>query len=158
MPDKYTENYFFEFSGGYCTYRRLATTPDSEAHTAHIYDYSEALKKKLMADLFTCEAPRTPKMLDLTLAKHCGRNLPITKLKSLAKKYFSIPVKYRSFYPEALVTEASKLAKKVEPTGRKRKKPRDGVMRKVKRKVGRPKGLAPIPKGVQSVASYFRKL
>ena len=105
LPDGYTNSYFLEFSQGYCTFRRLASTPDSEAHTVHVFDCSGALKKRVMVDFFGCVEPRQPKMIDLTLPKHPGRILATTKLKSLAKKFFSIPVKYRSFYPEELPKE-----------------------------------------------------
>ena len=76
-------------------------------------------------------------MFNLTLLKHPGRVLPIAKLKSLAKKYFSIPVKYRTFYPQALKTEAKKLARETGLIARKRKKKSSVAgKRKVKRKVG----------------------
>ena len=157
LPDGYTSCYFFEFSKGYCTYRHLATTPDSEAHTVHIYDHTEAFKKRVMVDFFSCSPPRVPKMKDLTLPRNPGCSLPKTKLVSLAKKYFSISVKYRPFYPEVLVEEAQK----VQDSGKKRAKKRKNKAGKTpvsikKRKVGRPKSLPPVGKGIVSVASDFR--
>ena len=110
-----------------------------------------------MADFFGCAEPRIPKMIDLVLPKHPGRSLPLSKLTSLAKKYFTIPVKYRSFYPEVILKEAKKLASSENSKPRKRKnKASNESERKVKRKVGRPKTLPPIGKGIVSVASYFR--
>ena len=56
-------------------------------------------------------------------------------------------------------TEAKKLARETGPIARKRKK-KSSVAdeRKVKRKVGRPKATPQIPIGVQTIASFFRKL
>ena len=157
LPDGYTSNYFFEFSKGYCTYRRLGTTPDTEASTASVYDHTEEFKKRVMVDFFACAPPRVPKMNDLTLPRHPGRQLPKTKLTSLAKKYFSIPEKYRPFYPAVLVKEAKKLPVKAKKQPKKRKKKGVETVAKIKkRRVGRPRTLPPIGKGVVSVASFFR--
>lgn len=112
-----------------------------------------------MVDFFGCLPPQVPTMMNLTLLKHPGRVLPIDKLKSLAKKYFSIPVKYRPFYPAVLPKEAKKLARERELKVKKRKKVSSVAgERKVKRKVGRPKLIPPVVTGIQSIASFFRRL
>ena len=159
LPAGYTNSFFFEFTQGYCTFRRLASTPDSEAYTVHVFEYTEALKKKVMVDFFNCVEARQPKMIDLTLPKHPGRILATSKLKSLAKKYFTIPVKYRSFYPKELPKQVKKLSRKSKSKSKKRKRESSETSKKkVKRKVGRPKLLAPIPTGVQSISKFFRAL
>ena len=110
-----------------------------------------------MVDFFGSHQPLVPMMKDLTLPKHPGRVLAKTKLISLAKKYFSIPVKFRSFYPKELPKEAKKLSKSAKKKIKKRKKSEINTkVRVVRRKVGRPKKLPPIGKGIVSVASFFR--
>ena len=66
-------------------------------------------------------------------------------------------MKYRTFYPKVLVKEA----KTKSDLGKKKAKKRKKRVRKTpvsikKRKVGRPRSLPPIGKGIVSVASYFR--
>ena len=158
LPSGYTNSYFFEFNNGFCTFRRLASSPDSEAHTIQIYEYSEDLKSRVLEDFFgSCETG-LPVMSDLTLEVNPGRSLGVNKLKSLSKKYFSIPKKYRSFYPKVIVKEAKELANsESKKQSIKRKKESEATQsRKVKRKVGRPKLLPPIGHGIQSITSFFR--
>ena len=78
-------------------------------------------------------------MLQVTLPKHPGIKLKETKLVSLARKYFSIPDKFREYYP--VVTEQLKELLEEEKSsvkGSKRKKNSNMPIMK-KRRVGRPK-------------------
>ena len=86
LPGGYTHFYFFEFTAGFLTYRRLATTPDSEAITVQMIDLTEGTKDKLMIELFGKRSPSKVKMGDVTLPKNTGRLLSESKLKSLAEK------------------------------------------------------------------------
>ena len=97
-------------------------------------------------------------MPDLTLTDHPGRALGAKKLKSLAKKYFSIPIKHRSFYPKVLIKEAKKMgsSESKKKSVKRKNESSANPSRKVKRKVGRPKLLPPIGHGIQSIANFFR--
>ena len=80
-------------------------------------------------------------MLRLTLPRNQGVELKKTKLKSLAKKYFSIPEKFRNYYPNVTkeIEELQKEKLKSEVVGSKRKKHKLTKSNKKRRKVGRPK-------------------
>ena len=100
MPPQYTFSFVFEFSDGKCTYRRLATTPDAEAESFVMFANTAANRKALFMDLFG--VPVLPANLSfsmLRLPKFPGTPLTAKKTKSLAKKYFSIPVEFRLYYP-----------------------------------------------------------
>ena len=60
-----------------------------------------------------------------------------SKLISLARKYFSIPVKYRNYYP--VVVKQLKELSEEKASSVKRKGPDSGVPGRKKRRVGRPK-------------------
>ena len=63
--------------------------------------------------------------------------------------------KYRLY----LSKEAKKLARETEPKVKKRKKKSSVAgKRKVKHKVGRPKLIPQVETGIQSIASFFRRL
>ena len=94
MPTGYTGNYFFEFSKGYCTFRRLATTPDAEAVSIQLTKKIPELRKQILEDLFMETNLMKVRMIDLRLPQHAGKSLSMKKIKSLGKKYFSIPDKY----------------------------------------------------------------
>ena len=117
------------------------------------------LKSSIELDLFGKADTKNLRMMDLTLPKHPGKVLAQKKLKSLSKKYFSIPDKFLKFYPKC-----STLKKQKDPsdTDQKRisiKRPgnpgTDNVLVK-RRRVGRPpKPLEPIT-GVQSITKFSR--
>ena len=94
-------------------------------------------------------------MRDLTLPAHPGLKLTETKLKSLSRKYFSIPKKYLDYYPEykGIVKSIDDPPAKLN---RKRKRDSDNPNKKLRRKVGRPKKLPVILTGVKSITKYFR--
>ena len=97
-------------------------------------------------------------MKQLTLAPNPGRKLTLSKLKSLSKKYFSIPKVHLKYYPKYVppdmddkVKQGIKLIKK-----KKRKFKGRTSVKKIRKKIGRPKKL-PVPlTGVKSITKYFR--
>ena len=91
LPTGYTSFYFFEFTKGFLTYRRLATSPDSGAVTVRLVDLSTGAKDKLLSELFGKNSTSKLQMADLTLPMNPGKILTDSKLKSLSEKYFSIP-------------------------------------------------------------------
>lgn len=163
LPTGYTSSYVFEFSKGVLTMRTLCTTPDELAVRIDLLkstvDY-EQTRKTIIKDLFGCEDLANVTMLQLTLPKNQGVELKKSKLKSLAKKYFSIPQKFRNYYPD-VTTEIKQLQKdklKPEVVGGKRKR-EDKLMNnnKKKRKVGRPKIVKPLRSvtNTPSILTFF---
>ena len=99
MPPGYTSNYFFEFSGGSVTMRRLTSTPDAEATTVILCDDPVRVRNLILIDLFGTSKVEDAKLCLIRLPKHEGVKLKKSKLKSLSKKYFSIPERARNYYP-----------------------------------------------------------
>jgi len=92
-------------------------------------------------------------MPKLKLPRHSGLKLSDSKMKSLAKKYFSIPMKYQAYYPD--VSEFK------EKDNKKAKKKRSGsnVKSNAKRRTpGRPKKPKKLIPGVPSILKFFQQL
>ena len=157
LPSGYTANYFFEFSGGCVTYRKLGTTPSDEATTVRLDKPVAGLRKKLLLDLFGTSCLEKLLMADLTLPVAPGRALTKAKLISLSKKYFSIPDVFLKHYPkvpnsikkQAVITDSKKKSKRQAEPGS-----ADSVLKK--RRVGRPKKEVEIGTGFQSITRFFR--
>lgn len=161
IPGGYTKFYFFEFTGGYLTYRRLANSPDSDAISLQLIDLKPGVKEKLLVELFGKTDVENLRMTDLNLPKNQGKVLGDKKLKSLSEKYFSIPDGYKKYYPKyvkpikkkikpnnsILASAKRKLVAKNNTTSKSNSK---------KRKVGRPKIQPKIPEGIRSITTYFR--
>ena len=169
LPDGYTNNQFFEFRGGFCTFRKLATTQDEDAVTVRICDQTPLLKERLLRDFFGRADRKTLRMMDLTLPRNPGRTLANTKLKSLSEKYFSIPAQYLKYYPvyvpkkkkqrdeeDAKKKTWVKKLKKARVLSKKRVREKAESKPKIKRRVGRPRLEPKICTGVQSITKYFR--
>ena len=154
----YTSYYFYEFSQGFVTYRRLAGSPDEEASTILLgKSPPELLRKQILADLFKQTDVMNVNMRDLTLPIHPGKSLKIKKLKSLAKKFFSIPTVYLKFYPPPPPPDSSSNKKRDIVKDNKRKKSPSSINSgEKKRWVGRPKKVPVKLSGLQSVTRYFR--
>ena len=91
---------------------------------------------------------------DLTLPCHPGIKLPEAKLKSLSKKYFSIPKQFLDYCPKYKNKDKPKdpIIKRIK----KRKRESDNPLKRNPRKVGRPKKLRVILTGMKSITNYFR--
>ena len=159
MPSGYTANYFFEFRGGYVTFRELGSTPDAESRTILLAKPIPDLRNRILIDLFGKTDLQQLRLKDLTLPVNPGRVLTKAKLKSLAKKYFSIPSKFLKHYPQVVLTEEEK--ESVESKQKKRtmrtfaNAGRHGPVEK-KRRVGRPCKPVQIVPGIQSITKFFR--
>ena len=99
LPARYTFNYFFEFSNGVVSYRPLANSPNHEATTVRLLNITPTTRAEIMMELFGSVDKTSQNMRNLSLPTHTGNALTKTKLKSLYKKYFSIPKKYLKYYP-----------------------------------------------------------
>ena len=103
MPGGYTGNYMFEFDAGVCTYRQLATTPDAEAQQVSLLPAgwpAERVRDLISSELFGSTDPKEWTMQNVTLPNAAPKEMTAKKLKSLAKKYCTIPVEYRPYYPD----------------------------------------------------------
>ena len=157
LPSGYTSNFFYEFSQGYCTFRRLANTPDNEAVSIKLTKPIPELRKQILQDLFIETDLKKVKMVNLLLPKHPGRPITQKKIKSLGKKYFSIPEKYLKYYPPLPVPDKGIVGKEESKNSQKRNL--SGDLRssgQKKRRVGRPKKQAGMIAGLQSVTKFFR--
>ena len=101
-------------------------------------------------------------MLQVTLPKHPGVKLKETKLVSLARKYFSIPDKFRNYYPVVTKQLGELLEeKKFSEMGAKRKRSVSNMPTRKKRSVGRPKKRRPLLRSVgntPSILTFFSKV
>jgi len=160
LPSGYTKYYFFEFTKGYVTYRRLATTPDSEAKTIKLVEVDTVLEDRLLMELFGKNDVMDLSMKDLKLPVNPGKTLGKAKLKSLAEKYFSIPMTYRQFYPKYNIKKVKEKPavslNNNELESAKRKLDKSDKSKNKKRRVGRPRRQPKIPTGVRSITTYFR--
>ena len=156
LPARYTFNYFFEFSIGVVSFRPLANSPDNEATTVRLLKITPSTKAEIMMELFGSVDKSTHTMRSLTLPTHNGNALTKTKLKSLYKKYFSIPEKYLKYYPKVdrlnLELKANKNNKE-KPSKRKLASGKNS--KNARRKVGRPKKVASFH-GLESITRFFR--
>ena len=143
LPDGYTSNYVFEFSKRIVTMRTLCTTPDKLVQKYDLLKMSgdyRATRLAIIKALFGVETLETVSIIQLTLPKNPDVVLKESKLLSLARKYFSIPVKYREYSPEVKkqLEEVSK-EKYSSLAGVKRNRPGSAPSGSKKRRVGRSK-------------------
>ena len=139
------------------TYRYLGNTSDEDAITIKVTKQVPGLRNRILLDFFGKTDIAQVQMSDLTLPVHPGRVLKKLKLKSLAKKYFSIPDEYLPFYPAVSAKIKASLLEAGLKKKLKRQVKKGGEVRESKkRRVGRPKkALVPV-KGLQSITKFFR--
>ena len=94
---------------------------------------------------------------DLTLPAHPGVTLKDAKMKSLSKKYFSIPQEILDYYPK-YKGKGSFIPNPVIKKKIKRKRDSNENVNILKRRVGRPKKLPVIVTAMNSITKYFRAL
>ena len=161
MPGGYTANYMFEFDSGVCTYRQLATTPDAEAQQVSLLPAgwpAERVRDLISSELFGSTDPKEWTMQNVTLPNAAPKEMTAKKLKSLAKKYCTIPVEYRSYYPD--VTDVDVGTSDEEEEGAVpviKKRPKRKAMAQGAAKPKRSKKYAPA-KGTRSIMSFFSPL
>ena len=93
-------------------------------------------------------------MLD-PLPVNPGRTLSKTKVEGLAQKYHSIPKCHLTYYPK-YVKKVKRSKKKPVNKRIKRKRVEPANIPSIKRRIGRPKKVVPIPKGIQTITTFFR--
>ena len=161
MPGGYTANYMFEFDAGVCTYRHLATTPDAEAQQVSLLPAgwpAERVRDLISSELVKSTDPKEWTMQNVTLPNAAPKKMSAKKLKSLAKKYCTIPVEYRSYYPD--VTDVDVGTSDEEEEGAVpviKKRPKRKAMAQGAAKPKRSKKYAPA-KGTRSIMSFFSPL
>ena len=159
MPGGYTANYMFEFDSGVCTYRQLATTPDAEAQQVSLLPAgwpAERVRDLISSEFFGSTDPKEWTMQNVTLPNATPKEMTAKKLKSLAKKYCTIPVEYRSYYPD--VTNVD-----VGPSDEEEQAPAVPVIKKRPKRKAMAQGAAKpkrskkhaIAKGTRSIMSFF---
>lgn len=167
MSPQYTKNYFFEIDSGICTMRHLCSTPDAESttialvHPENVSGVRRALVKELWGD--GIKSLENVSITALKLARTPNITLTNKKMKSLAKKYFSIPPEFLSYYP-AVATDLRALSEdedKLPARSHKKNKWYDDVRLKVAtgvtppKMVGRPKKQARAVPNQPSILTFF---
>ena len=137
---RYTNYFLFEFPNGYVTYRLLATSPEEDSLTQKLIKITSETSSIILNDFFGTDDTIRLGMRDVLLPCNPGKKLSLKKIKSLFKKYFSVPKLYIDYYPEydfeGSEHDISHLVKV-----NKRKRPINALRNKSKRRVGRPRKL-----------------
>ncbi len=111
MPPNYTGNYFFEIDQGIVNMRHLVRTPDNEAVQFPILlpENIDYVRQAILFYLFRSGVKSIDDVTSVDMVKlprvELKEQLTNKKLKSLSKKYFSIPLEVLSYYafvPEGL--------------------------------------------------------
>ena len=98
LPAGFTNNYVFEFFKGEVTMKHLITENETKKNNLCKLDESTT-RRNLWNELFGGTRKQNVTMQDVTLPRLECKELDINKIKSLAKKYHSIPAVHRWFYP-----------------------------------------------------------
>ena len=148
--------------------RHLVNTPDTEVVTFPLInvDNIDPIRRALLTELWGVDISSFAQgsMNTLKLPKTPLIELTTKKLRSLAKKYFSIPVKYLPYFPcitqdlqesdneeeAGSDTRSKKLKKKISRMA-------NGVVPPVKKKVGRPKKNVVMAINQPSILRVFSK-
>lgn len=150
------------------TVKHLTSTPDSEAWTVPLCKNPEAIKRAILKDLFGNVSFEAATIKDVKLSRPSGNTLTAKKLKSLAKKYFSIPPEIRSYYPDLPENDVESEgepgddgAVQASKNPKKRKKAKDtetelDIVAVGNRKPGRPKSAKTMDPGQQSIYKFFQ--
>lgn len=105
LPIGYISNYLFEFAEGVVTMRHIISTPDDQAVNFQMLRQPENIdivRRALLQEIFgitSMEQISAHTISSLCLPRHQGNQLTAKKIKSLQKKYFSIPKEFLSYYP-----------------------------------------------------------
>jgi hypothetical protein len=105
MPPNYTGNYFFEIDQGIVSMRHLVNTPDNEAiqFPMLLPENIDSVRQAILFNLFGSGVKSIDDVTSVDMVKlprvELKEQLTNKKLKSLSKKYFSIPPEILSYYP-----------------------------------------------------------
>ena len=164
LPDGYTKNHVFEFENGQVKFKYVATTPDEQLSSSTLFDDVKFCRKYLLTELFGHDELNKITWNQLKLPPCKKRTLTQKKLKSLGKKYLTIPKKFLSHYPilsEELQADVNKSMDRGVAKEKKRKRKSDSVAHPdigalKKRKVGRPRKLKlEVPTNQDTILKFF---
>jgi len=105
MPSNYTCNYFFEIDKGIVSMRHLVSTLDNKAiqFPMLLPENIDYVRQAILFDLFGSGVKSINDVTSVDMVKllrvELKEQLTNKKLKSLSKKYFSIPPEVLSYYP-----------------------------------------------------------
>ena len=152
LPSGYSKNYYFEIEDGIVNFKYIATTPNNNALSFVIYKDKVETRQQLLEELFGHSDLTKLEFSTLSLSKAERLKLSKKKLKSLGRKYLTIPKKYLQSYPK-LSDELTKEVEKEKEDGLEMEKLQNEIKRKrgrkrrknsknpKKRKVGRPRKI-----------------
>jgi hypothetical protein len=169
MPPNYTGNYFFEIDQGIVSMRHLVSTPDNEVvqFPMLLPENIDSVRQTILFDLFGSGVKSIDDVTSVDMAKlprvELKEQLTNKKLKSLSKKYFSIPPEVLSYYPSVPEGLSDSLEDEDVAATRSRSKsahiaPSKKAVGVEKPKVGRPwKNASGTVHGQSSLLSFFWK-
>jgi hypothetical protein len=105
MPLNYTGNYFFEIDQGLVSMRHLVSTPNNEAvqFPMLLPENIDSIRQVILFYLFGSGVKSVDDVTSIDMVKllrvELKEQLTNKRLKSLSKKYFSIPPEVLSYYP-----------------------------------------------------------
>ena len=100
MPGGYTkDSFFFEMENGVVTRRKIASSPDSEAHTTVLVPNPELARRALLVDLFGTEDITDLSLDRLTLPPSEPRPVTAKKIDSIMGLFHLIPREHLGYYP-----------------------------------------------------------
>ena len=101
LPTGFTFNYVYQFHRGTVTIKHLASDDASDALTYNLLkrDDYDRTKKEMWQELFGSIKKEEVHHKHVRLPVHPTREIDPSKIKSLGKKYHTIPADKRSYYP-----------------------------------------------------------
>ena len=160
LPGGFTASYFFEFENGYLNYRHFTSTPDSASVAISFCQNQQLLRDVIAQQLFGSLVREEWSMATLSLPYHPGNIMDAKKLKSLRKKYFSIPLDQLPYYPTIPAELSDNSEEESTPEAKKYKKSVKKTLIDLTshpaKKLGRPKGIIVIPDGQQSILRFLK--
>jgi hypothetical protein len=164
MPAGFTDYYVFEFFEGKVRIQPFCSSPPEDAFVHTLCPSPAATAKKINQELWGCDSFSDVSDLSqviLPVQKTCA--LKPKKLKSLAKKYNTIPPNFRAFYPDALDEEEEEEEEDdVQLVSEEQQSPPQKKMRKDRgipgtRNLGRPpKKTAATTTNQRSITCFFQ--
>lgn len=168
LPAGFTFSFFFEFSGNKVVIRHLCSTPDEEAFEFTMCSNPELVRKAILKDLFGGKDLKQVSVEDIRLARHQGNKVLPKKLKSLSKKYFSIPSEFLSYYPDVAACDSESdeeendaeveesVKSKNKKQSKKKKKNEESTQLTGLKGPGRPKKAKIVDASQPSILKFFK--
>jgi hypothetical protein len=158
MPPLFTTYYVFEFYEGKVRIQPLVTSEESEAFIHVLCENPKETLKAINKDLWGAESFDDLTLSSIKLPKTETRTLKNKKLKSLSKKYATIPNIFLDYYPEIDESALDSDDEEEEPSQQTNKQ-----IKRTRRPIagtrppGRPKNTTPVDHSQPSILNFLTK-